>query len=297
MEISTRHEFLKLDSVTKEVKQVYAAEIRKFVASLWLLGAVLPVTALVLLPPQGRFVCFALAVLLETGHSLSPIAVAWSHREFRRRVILKSPRKYVLFPMGLFVIALTVGIVTSYGVTSYRLDIPHQMMRLTDLRNPFPVLVWIYIIWNMYHFGMQNFGVLALCFPKMPRDACRFSIKAACVALIVVGMYALPTYMRSWTVAMICVGVFSFNHWIVAIGLCSRVSRHAWLFIAAVCAAGAIGFVWIIPTPQGNLVRVIPVLIAARMGLGLVHFLYDRWIWKMSDPAVRATIGRSLISA
>jgi hypothetical protein len=51
------------------------------------------------------------------------------------------------------------------------------------------------------------------------------------------------------------------------------------------------GFVRMIPTPAGNMIRVVPVVICARMGLGFVHFLYDRWIWKLSDPQVRATIG------
>lgn len=29
-------------------------------------------------------------------------------------------------------------------------------------------------------------------------------------------------------------------------------------------------------------------------GIGFVHFLYSRWIWKLSNPLVRATIGRDL---
>jgi hypothetical protein len=266
---------------------------RKFIALLWILGAALPAMALVLLPPQGRLLCFTLAVLLETGHSLSPIVLAWSHGDFRRKVLLSNLRKHVLLPIVFMSIALLIGLLTSAGLTGYQFGVAHQMMRLTDLANPLPVLVWIYIIWNGYHFGMQNFGVLRLVRPSGYR---RIEM-LGCLAGTVLGMYALPTYTQSWTLGLICIGVFSFNHWIVAIGLCGRASRHAWLFIAAVLAAGAIGFVWIIPTPQGNLVRVIPVIIAARIGLGLVHFLYDRWIWKMSDPAVRATIGRTLILA
>lgn len=31
-----------------------------------------------------------------------------------------------------------------------------------------------------------------------------------------------------------------------------------------------------------------------RLGLGFVHFLYDRWIYKLSNPQVRATIGRDI---
>ena len=32
----------------------------------------------------------------------------------------------------------------------------------------------------------------------------------------------------------------------------------------------------------------------ARVGLDFVHILQDRWIWKLSDPRMRATIGRDL---
>jgi hypothetical protein len=34
-----------------------------------------------------------------------------------------------------------------------------------------------------------------------------------------------------------------------------------------------------------------------RIGLGFVHFLYDRWVYKLSDPQVRAIIGRDIFRA
>jgi hypothetical protein len=167
--------------------------------------------------------------------------------------------------------------------------------QITDLSNPFPILVWVYLIWNGYHFGMQNFGVLSLYRDK-PRSARRRQIDMIlCLAGTALGMYALPMLAGSQSLAMLCVGVFSFNHWLVAIGLSSRVSRHTWVFIAAMLVVGVVGFVWMIPTSNGPMIRVIPVIICARMGLGFVHFLYDRWVWKLSDPLVRATIGRDLL--
>jgi hypothetical protein len=39
------------------------------------------------------------------------------------------------------------------------------------------------------------------------------------------------------------------------------------------------------------------VVIASRVSLGFVESLYDRWIWKFSDPEVRATIGKDLFAA
>ena len=106
-----------------------------------------------------------------------------------------------------------------------------------------------------------------------------------------------------WWQPIIGVAVYSLNHWLVAIGLSShvysarrlRARAGGWLFALAMLMAGAIGFLWLIPTPNGTLLRVIPIVVSTRLGLGFVHFLYDRWVWKMTDPRVRATIGRDLL--
>jgi hypothetical protein len=268
-------------------------DIRRFVGWLWLLSGLPIGLALVALPPTGRLLFFTAAVFLETGHSLSPIIMAWTHRGFRL-LMLSQPGKYLVLPSAVFALAFGVGIMTSLGWTSY-VPGPYHSRQITDLRNPFPILVWVYLIWNGYHFGMQNFGVLSLCRHK-PRSARRRQIDMfLCLAGTALGMYALPMLAWSQSLALLCVGVFSFNHWLVAIGLSSRVSRHTWGFIAAILVAGTVGFVWMIPTSNGPMIRVIPIIICARMGLGFVHFLYDRWVWKLSDPLVRATIGRDLL--
>src|SRR6266851_4428485 len=44
---------------------------------------------------------FTVAVLLETGHNLSPIALAWLHGGFRR-LMLGQPKKYTLLPGMVF---------------------------------------------------------------------------------------------------------------------------------------------------------------------------------------------------
>jgi hypothetical protein len=105
-----------------------------------------------------------------------------------------------------------------------------------------------------------------------------------------------------WWQPIIGVAVYSLNHWLVAIGLsshvysarCFRLRAAGWLFTLAMLFTGAIGFLWLIPTPNGTLLRVVPIVVSARLGFGFVHFLYDRWVWKMGDPRVRATIGRDL---
>jgi len=69
---------------------------------------------------------------------------------------------------------------------------------------------------------------------------------------------------------------------------------------------GGIGFIWSAPAwvwrawgysipaqaPDYALIsHVVPVVLSLRFGLSFAHFLYDRNIWKMSDPEVRAIIG------
>jgi hypothetical protein len=72
---------------------------------------------------------------------------------------------------------------------------------------------------------------------------------------------------------------------------------------------GGIGFMWSAPAwvwrawgypiparaPDYALIsHVVPALLSLRFGPSFVHFLYDRHIWKMSDPEVRAIIGPAL---
>lgn len=267
-------------------------EARRFVGWLWLLSGAPIGVALILLPPQGRLTLFAAAVLLETGHSLSPIVMSWVHREFRN-VMLERPWKYIALPATAVAITLSVGAATSLGWTSLVYG-PGHMTLITDWRNPFPVLVWIYFIWNIYHFGMQNFGVLSLCRNRARSVRQRYTDMVGCLSLTAFGMVVLPKLIQAQWAFLVCAGAFSFNHWIVAIGLCGRVSRHTFWFIAAMLLFGAVGFVWMIPTSNGLMIRVIPIIICARIGLGFWHFLQDRWMWKLSDPQVRATIGRDL---
>jgi hypothetical protein len=48
------------------------------------------------------------------------------------------------------------------------------------------------------------------------------------------------------------------------------------------------------PAPLPWWIRATIPAVSLRLGLGFVHFLYDRWLWQFSDPRVRATIGADL---
>jgi hypothetical protein len=263
---------------------------RRFVIRLWLLSGAPIGIALLLMPPSARLWCFALFVLLETGHAFSPIVLAWSHGGFRA-LMLRQPGKYILLPGMVFLAALSVGMVTTWGWTSYNFAIPHQKDRITDLTNPFPLMVWLYWAWNIYHFGMQHFGVLRLC--NLSIGGRHWDV-ALCLGMTAFGMAALPILTDDLWVFFLMTGMISLNHWVVDIGLSSRATRHPWLFAGGILLAGAVGFAWMIPTANGMMLLVIPAILGGRYGLGFVHFLYSRWVWQLSNPDVRTTIGRDL---
>jgi hypothetical protein len=179
-----------------------------------------------------------------------------------------------------FLLALGIGVVTSAGWTSY-VPGPGRYMQITDAGNPFPLLVWGYSAWNLYHFGMQDFGVWRLWNGfKIER---RFQI-GICLGFVIFFVEVMRHITHSLWVMLFVTGLVSVNHWAVDLGLSYRVARRGWVFTAGVLAAGLIGFLWMVPTSSGQMIRMIPWLISARLGLGFVHFLYSRWVWKLGDP-------------
>jgi hypothetical protein len=327
----------------------------------WMLSGAPIALALILSGPSQRLAFFFLVVLMETGHTLSPIILAWTHAGFRR-LMLDHKAKFVLLPLAVFVAAILIGGITSLGFTAYESG-PHHLFQMTGWDNPLPVLVWVYLVWNAYHFGMQNYGVLSIyrrkqtlltaankiVEPKPEQNSggmrqCRidltFCLLMTCTAMAI----AMPVWFMHWPgLQSICIvlsltatsgmawreiqkgmglprlifiltdgfalalvwwnplvgfAVYSVNHWLVAIGLSSHVSPfRPWVFAGAMFLIGSIGFLWLNPSQNGNILRAVPIVVCARVGLGFVHFLYDRWIWKFSNPAVRATIGNDLFGA
>jgi hypothetical protein len=97
-------------------------------------------------------------------------------------------------------------------------------------------------------------------------------------------------------------GIILMTHWLQAIGLAGHASRHnIWTFCPALIIAGVVLYLGLFADWHNMLV--IPATVAAtavgfrELGMGTVHFLMDRWVWKLSDPRVRETIGKSLLGA
>jgi hypothetical protein len=223
----------------------------------WLLSGLPIGVVLMLFAPQSGMALAIAVMILESAHVVSPIVLAWTQPRLRT-IVKREWIKHIAAP------AVVMG-----GVLVF----------------PAAWVAGVYGVWNVYHFGMQNFGVSSLYW-----RGGRQMRKWLCLGLTTGGMW-LPFLIPSASLAMLCTGVFFFNHWLVDIGLSSRVARWHWGFIAAVLA---IGVTWLLLRNGPLSVRLVPQIIVIRSAIGMVHFIYSARIWKMSDPKIRTTIGTAL---
>jgi hypothetical protein len=305
-----------------------------------------------------------LIVVFQTAHSLSPIALAWSHSGFRR-VILRSRATYILLPATLLAVATACGFASSGLFPEMQFtDADGSRLAFSSLfrpgvwRSPAEWLMITYMVWNCYHFGMQNFGILQLyrrtsgfsygeeqrridmAFCLAVQVAVNSAIFTSMLGAVLVsyvhllylfiiiggililvregavtGRWISPrvVFITSHTLSLMfgqglwVTAINGANHWLSAIGLSSHVdgrnaSRSPFLFVGVVMLLSFALF-WALFWKAGsefscNLGQMIQITMTAlgfRLGIGMVHFLYDRWLWKFSDPQVRATIGRDLL--
>ena len=215
---------------------------------------------------------FLATIVLDHAHLVSPVCVAWSSASYRRHM-LESPTQFILVP------SLALAIPIAIGLSYHRADWPVR------------AVVAVYIVWNAYHFGAQHFGVASLLGWRKSR---RWFRQAVTIIPTMAVMLVPFAYSSPWL--YILGAVISLAHWLTDIGLSGWRVQRWWLFLAAVLALGSVGFLWKAVVPCSQLVCTVaysaPILICSRCGLGFVHFLYSHWVWKISDPQVRATIGR-----
>jgi len=197
---------------------------------------------------------FTVAIICEQAHVLSPIVLAWSHSGLRA-IALRRPIETMLLPSAAIGLALAL---------------------------PFMVVWWVYWVWNIYHFGAQHYGVSRILGWRSQRWAW-----VSGTAIVMVGV---PLIVHAWWWRWVALVIIDFNHWLVDIGLSSRVARNGWFFVAVVAAAGCMGFLWLTPRVDHIATRAWPWVIQARWGVGIAHFLYSRWVWTLRDPAVGAII-------
>jgi hypothetical protein len=299
--------------------------------------------------------------------------LAWVHPG-TRRLALSRPLRFIGLPVLIMTASAAVGWITS-ALPPLARDLTFQSVTVQteSYRNPLVVLMMLYMVWNAYHFGMQNFGILtiyrvkaaarpasdrtwdlwfclitiavATALPVVPHLSFRnvlfkpvewgvvalslgsialllwrehkqgFSIQRAIFIVVTAlgplltlwwafwangaahrfpWLHTIPLWPGLWAFALL-----SMNHWLVSIGLAGHVfSRHqlgpVWLFATATILAGAVVFALLFVDFHALSIRVTALAVSVRLGLGLVHFCYDRWMYKLSDPAVRATIGADI---
>jgi hypothetical protein len=166
-----------------------------------------------------------------------------------------------------------------------------------------PMVIWanLYAIWNLYHAGAQNFGFLCLYRGKGFKGWPKMMVLAVCIAITVLLGHELGRVLGYRVVVLFCVGAIIVNHWFAAIGLATHVmGRHyncspLWFAIGIIAVGGLL--VWAFYTALFASTLGAIMALCVRGSFGIWHFLQDRWVWKLSNPQVRATIGADLFAA
>jgi hypothetical protein len=103
----------------------------------WLLSGLPIGIGLIFLPTQDGWALAATIMLLESAHIASPMLLAWTRCELGM-IVSREWAKHIVLPPLIMWAALTA---------------------------PAEWVMGLYCVWNIYHFGMQNFGVLSLLLP------------------------------------------------------------------------------------------------------------------------------------
>ena len=128
----------------------------------WILSG-LPIALALLLLSPSIYLVLAVTILFEHAHFLSPMTLAWWHTGFRG-LMLQRPMKFIGVPILIILATTTIGVLTSRFVPDLKVDVGTtvRVYDFADYKQPFVMLVVLYFLWNNFHFGMQNFGVLSI---------------------------------------------------------------------------------------------------------------------------------------
>src|ERR1700737_4144869 len=131
----------------------------------WLLSG-LPIGVALMLFVPGIVIPLAVAIMvLETGHVVSPMILAWS-KPGLRVIVCREWHKYIVAPASLMAGCLLL---------------------------PWPAVFDGYFAWNIWHFGMQIFVVS--CLYRLPGSPDERLLRAlGCVIVAALGMAMLPLW-------------------------------------------------------------------------------------------------------
>jgi hypothetical protein len=229
---------------------------------------------------------------LNSGHLVAPVAMAWSHRGFRQ-IMLAQKIKYIFIPIAIVVMGGVFGVMVGKTFPINPVTLAVGIPEWKDYARPLVALLPLYFVWNAYHFGMQNYGFLRLYRPQMDRVvAMQWGMFATIFGLIVI-----PTILGQPRITLFLFGLVIVNHQLAAIGLATHIwANHwrrspLWLASALICCGG--GLTWLMLHAPAQAAMTI---VGLRVTAGFAHFLYDRWVYKLSDIKVRSSIGRDIFS-
>lgn len=240
-----------------------------------------------------RSLLIATVRFLDSSHLAAPIALAWVHPEFRRQIALTHKVRYIAAPLLVLGAAVLTVPATLIFWPAFHPIIGTKIRAVADINsiNPFTALLTLFVLWNLYHFGAQNFGVWRLI---RRGQGNRFLQKSSWIGATVAGMVGTPFVAPVLT--PLSMWAFGLWHWLPAIWLAAKVSRRPVLFWAAMALVGALIAVSVWGSVAYGSLAVAMIAVGARLGLGFVHFLYDRWIWRFSDARMRAIIDGGIFS-
>lgn len=232
------------------------------------------------------------------AHSIAPIAMAWSHGGYRG-VMLERPAKFVGVPGLVIAVGVMAAVATWILFPSFQIGrMVLENVRLDQLGVPLVLWVNLYAVWNLYHAGAQNFGFLCLYRRRGFKGRQRVLALVICVAVTVFLVGYASQLLGIRGLVLFFAGLVWVNHWFAAIGLAAHVhARHSnrsplW-FVAGVLVVG-VGLVWAFYSALTLSFFAALMALCLRGSLGIWHFLQDRWVWQLSNPRVRATIGADL---
>jgi hypothetical protein len=183
--------------------------------------------------------------------------------------------------------------------------------RTIDLVYALSIHIAATLIGVLMMLGLVSNSVMYVCvFGALAAAAVMLSFETRLSPRIAFIITDASRLVLGWTSGLWSFAISGMNHWLVAIGLSSHVharDRSAVAFSTALLGLGTIVFALLFvalpfcglhstsgPVPLPWWVRATMPAVSLRLGLGFVHFLYDRWLWKLSDPVVRSTIGADL---
>jgi len=145
--------------------------------------------------------------------------------------ILRQPWKYVCVPAGLMLGGVAVAMATWSAFPQWQ---PHKVtlgnLRFDELN--VPVVLWLNLCagWNPYHAGAQNFGMLCIFRGRRFSGTAKLVVLGSVTACTIFLSYRLTLIFPSQIIALICTGLITVRHWVIAIGVSAHVhGRHSLL--------------------------------------------------------------------